>query len=94
MADVVVSVYTTSGVKVGHFKNPLIELFTDDHYSLTGNFYDPDGVLSDRIEFNPQILPYMADLSELSEYRHKKVSRVYVQRGRQPVSMTGIGEGS
>lgn len=91
MADVVVSVYTPTGVKVGYFKNPVIELFTADHYCLTGHFYDPDGELSDRIEFNPQVLPYLADLSELTDYNHRKVDQVYVQRGRQPVSMTGVG---
>ncbi len=91
MPDVIVPVYTWAGIKVGYFVNPKVERFAQDHYSICGHFCQPDGSLPDRIEFNPQVLPYRVDLSGLEEFQHAELSGVYVQRGRQPVAMTGVG---
>jgi hypothetical protein len=89
MSDVKVNVYTTVGAHVGYFLNPHVQAFPEGDYELSGDFYDIDGQRLSKIEFNPQALPYVADISAVSGLAHKKLESVYVQRGRQPVRMTG-----
>lgn len=89
MADVIVEIFTPSGAKVGEFVNPTITVFSGHHYSISGKFCDAEGAFPDKIEFNPQVLPYTADISGTSQCPHTKLVNVYVQRGRQPMEMTG-----
>jgi len=90
MADVVVPIYTPSGTRVGTFKNPSVTMAPEHHYVLSGRFLEADGTPAERIEFNPQMLPYTADISAVSRCSHNKLVSVFVQRGRQPVEMTGV----
>ena len=92
MTETIVDIYTPTGAKVGSFKNPKVEALTSDHYEITGNFFEADGKAAERVEFNPQVLPYTADVSSVTGLAHKKLVQVYVQRGRQPVQMTGVGQ--
>lgn len=92
MAEVKVEIRTPQGVSVGTFKNPLIEMLPEHHYFITGKFFEPDGNAAERVEFNPQVLPYVADISGISKCKHTKLVSIYVQRGRQPVRMTGTCE--
>ncbi len=92
MAEVKVEIRTPTGQSVGIFKNPVIEMLPEHHYFITGKFFEPDGNAAERVEFNPQVLPYVADISGVSQCTHKKLAGVYVQRGRQPVLMTGTCE--
>lgn len=90
MADVTITVYTPNGSKVGYYQNPKVEMLPEHHYQITGDFYDASGQLAGKAEFNPQVLPYNADISAVSKCSHQKLVGIYVQRGRQPVQMTGI----
>jgi hypothetical protein len=90
MADVKVNVYTPAGRHVGYFLNPAIKSFPEGDYELNGEFYDVEGSKVLKLEFNPQTLPYSCDVSALSA-AHKKLQSCYVQRGRQPVMMSGRG---
>ncbi|MBS2004245.1 MAG: hypothetical protein JST44_22250 [Cyanobacteria bacterium SZAS LIN-5] len=91
MADVKVNIYTPSAQHVGYFLNPEIESFPDGDYEISGRFYDDLGEAVGKMEFNPEVLPYVADLSDVKDVAHKKLVRVYLQRGRQPIRMTGTG---
>ena len=90
MPKLVVEILTHAGQKVGSFRNAKLEMLPDHHYCITGIFYEPDGTAAERVEFNPQSLPYRADIAQVSQCGHKTLVDVYVQRGRQPVGMTGI----
>lgn len=94
MTEMTVDIFTPNGQKVGRFKNPTIDLLTADHYEITGIFCEADGSVVDRVEFNPQVLPYEADISQAPGLPHKRLVNVYVQRGRQPVQMIGVGAGT
>lgn len=91
MSDVKVKVYTPGGQYVGYFLNPSIEQFPEGEYEVSGKFFDDAGVAIIKLDFNPQSVPYAADMSELSGVPHKRLTNVYVQRGRQPVRMSGLG---
>ncbi len=86
-----VKVYNAAGEDLGYFLNPSISSFPDGDYELSGQFYGPSGELIKKLEFNPQSLPYNADASAVSKITHKKLYNMYVQRGRQPVTMTANG---
>lgn len=87
--DVKVNVYLPNGNNVGYFLNPTVQAFPEGDYELSGEFYDSDGERIARLDFNPQALPYTADLSQVAGLPHARIENVYVQRGRQPVRMTG-----
>lgn len=89
MPDVIVEVFTPQGVKVGKFINPKIEMAPDHYYVISGQFTEADGRTVDKIPFNPEVLPYYADISGATKCSHQKIVRVYVQRARQPVQMMG-----
>lgn len=91
MSDVKVNIYTPTGQHVGYFLNPEIESFPDGDYEIVGRFFDEAGAAAGKMEFNPQVLPYIADLSDVKGLQHKKLTNVYLQRGRQPVRMSGSG---
>ena len=83
-----VNVYTPKSILVGYFVDPKIESFPDGDYEISGEFHTAEGDKATKVEFNPQALTYNVDLSEAG-LAQKKLHRVYVQRGRQPVVMTG-----
>ena len=85
-----VHIYAPSGDRVGTFQNAAVTMAPDHHYVLRGRFLEADGTPAQRIEFNPEVLPYTADISGVSKCSHKKLVAVFVQRGRQPVEMTGV----
>ncbi len=88
MADIKVNIYSPSGKRVGYFLNPTIQAFPEGDYEISGDFFDERGVAVTKLEFNPQALPYSADLSEVPGAAHEKLSRVYVQKGRPPFKMS------
>ncbi len=90
MPDAIVEVFTSQGTIVGRFVNPRIERLSEHYYSITGTFVDADGTVLDRIDFNPEVMPYTADISPASPCDHTKLVMVYVQRGRNPIQMTGV----
>ena len=90
MPDVIVEIFTPRGAKVGKFVNPKVEMVPNHYYSISGQFTDENGQVPDRIEFNPEALPYTADITGATKCTHKKIIRVYVQRGRQPIEMIGV----
>ena len=94
MSEIKVKIYTPAGLYVGYFLNPLIEQFPENEYEISGNFFDEKGDPSGKLDFNPEALPYTADMSEVQGSKHVRLVKVYVQRGRQPVRMTGTGTGS
>lgn len=91
MSDTKVKIYTPANQYVGYFLNPVLEEYPENEYDISGQFYNDNGEVIERLEFNPESLPYNADLSELSGAKHSRMVRVYIQRGRQPVRMSGLG---
>ena len=89
MSDVKVNIYPPAGHHVGFFKNPTVKQFNEGDYELQGEFFDSDGTRVTKLDFNPQALPYTADLSEVDNVPDKKIYRVFVQKGRQPIHMSG-----
>lgn len=89
MPEQKIEVFTPKGIKIGYFTNPSLHQFAEHHYQISGQFHDPSGKLFGKVEYNPQVLPYKADISSISKCGHKQIIGLYVQRGRQPVEMTG-----
>ncbi len=89
MTDLKIVVLTPAGEIAGYFINPKVEMILPHYYKLSGTFYDHDGGMPHRIEFNPEVLPYNVDLSGIGTCKHEKLEAVYVQRSRQPVEMIG-----
>ncbi len=87
--NIKLKVYNAAGEDVGYFLDPNVLSLPDGDYEISGEFYTPDGELVKKLEMNPQSLPYNADSSGVNNISHKKLYGVYVQRGRQPVKMTG-----
>jgi hypothetical protein len=92
MANSKVNIFKTNGQLFGYFVDPKVISYQQGEYEIRGKFFLADDQPATKLEFNPQALPYQADLSELS-VQHKKINLVYVQRGRQPVIMTGSANG-
>ncbi len=90
MSDSKVTVYTPGGQVVGYFLNPEITMVHEHDYTLSGNFYINSGDMPAKIDFNPEALPYSADISEMKKCAHTRIEYVYVQRARQPIKMTGF----
>jgi hypothetical protein len=88
MTDVKVNIYTGAGSHVGYFINPKIDCFPEGDYEITGHFFEPSGQLAEKLDFNPQSIPYTADLPEGKGTSQIKLVNVYVQRGRQPVRVS------
>lgn len=91
MSEVKVIVYSPKGQPVGYFVNPTLLKFPEDEFEIQGSFFDKEGQLAMKIDFNPQAVPYSVDLSSLKDIPFSHLKNVYVQRGRQPVKMTGVG---
>lgn len=91
MADVKVKIYTPEGRYVGYFLNPTVHQYPESEYEISGTFFDENGEKTLKLDFNPETLPYFADMTEHQPSPHVRLIRVYIQRGRQPVVMTGVG---
>jgi len=76
---------------LGYFREPKISQFGNDEYEVHGVFYDPEGALTEKLEFNPQSLPYWAEIKDAAGAKHSQLTNVYIQRGRQPMTVTGLG---
>jgi hypothetical protein len=86
MTEKKVNIYTPAGNHVGYFVNPQVECLGENDFEIKGEFFDNQGVRVLKLDFNPESLPYSADLAQSAQGQLKKV---YVQRGRQPIVMTG-----
>lgn len=91
MADgtTIVKVFTPAGKHVGQFETPGVDMDPEHHYEIWGYFTDGDGRPFEKVEFNPQVLPYVVDISPITKCKHKMLVQAYIQRGRQPVRLTG-----
>ena len=90
MSDSKVTIYSPNGRVVGYFINPEITMAHEHDYTLAGKFFTSDGEQPGKIDFNPEALPYTADISDLKKCKHNTINHVYVQRARQPITMTGF----
>ena len=90
MSDQKVMVFTPEGKVAGYFLGPEVHMPLPCHYTIKGQFYDPEGELNHRIQFNPQVMPYTVDMSSISKCNHNKLVKTYIERGRQPVEMAGV----
>ncbi len=88
MSNTIVRVYTAAGRLVGYFIDPQVDIHPDHYFQVTGRFVDADGQPLEKLQFNPQSLPYTLDLSGLKKCEHATVSGGYIQRGRHPVVIT------
>lgn len=88
MSDVKARVTTSSGQLIGYFVDFKVVCLCGNDYEIRGTFVDEFGRTYEKIEFNPQVLPYNVDLSQSRDSNVKVLSQGYVQRGRQPVVMT------
>lgn len=91
MADnsTIVKVFTPAGKHVGQFEAPSVDMDPEHFYEVWGYFTDADGRPFEKVEFNPQVLPYVVDISPITKCNHKTLHEVYIQRGRQPIRLTG-----
>lgn len=90
MSDVRAKVSTKNGQVIGYFVNPKVEHLCADDWAIKGKFVDDEGRPYEKVEFNPQAIPYIIDLSDVPGAQVRCLSSGYVQRGRQPVEMTGV----
>lgn len=86
-----VKIYTPNGRYVGYFAEPEIRSYPEGGYEIQGQFYDDRGEPVGKIEYNPQALPFTAELAGIKDVKHTKLFNVYVQRGRDPICMSGFG---
>ncbi|MDR3616265.1 MAG: hypothetical protein P4L53_22080 [Candidatus Obscuribacterales bacterium] len=91
MAETTVKIFTPARNYVGYFVNPKIDSFPDGEYEIEGRFFDAAGDVVGKIEYNPECLPYVAELDGIKEVKHTRLTNVYIQRGRNPIRMTGKG---
>jgi hypothetical protein len=91
MSEQKITIYKYNGSLLGYFDQAEIKKFGQDEYGIQGTFFSPDGSVPEKIEFNPQSLPCSGIVEKDCGMDHKKLTNVYIQRGRQPVSITAIG---
>ncbi len=91
MSETTVNVYKKNGSMLGYFRGPKISQFGSDEYEVHGVFYDAEGALVEKLEFNPQSLPYWAEIKNTPDIKHSQLTNVYIQRSRQPITITGLG---
>lgn len=90
MSDVKARVSTGLGQTIGYFVNPKVENLCEKDYEISGTFVDESGKAYEKVEFNPEVLPYQIDISGIPSLGIKTLANGYVQRGRQPVVMTAV----
>ncbi len=93
MSDIKARVSTTLGQTIGYFVNPKVVLLCEKDFEVSGKFVDETGAPYEKVEFNPEVLPYVIDLTEIKSVGFDQIERAYVQRGRQPIVMTGVRGG-
>jgi len=84
-----VKVFTPGGKFVGQFEAPTVDMDPQHYYEISGNFVDEKGLPYEKLEFNPQVLPYTLDISTVKICNHSTLVNCFIQRGRQPVRITG-----
>jgi hypothetical protein len=87
-----IAIYKSNGSPLGYFCQVQVKRFGQDEYSIEGIFYAADGSIPDKMEFNPQALPYWGTVEEGLNINHKNLTNIYIQHGRQPVVMTALGQ--
>jgi hypothetical protein len=90
MSDVKAKVCGPRGQTIGFFINPEVKNLCQNDFEISGTFVDEEGQALEKVEFNPEAMPYTVDLSLASLAGLKSLLRAYVQRGRQPVVMTAV----
>jgi hypothetical protein len=89
MTNAKVKIFKKNGELLGYFQDPEIKAFAQGEYEICGQFLLSDGKPAQKLDFNPQALPYTADLCDLPNAADKTLSLVYVQHARQPISFWG-----
>ena len=92
MSEPTIKIFSPSGQYIGYFTNPEIEFFPDCDYDFQGPFFDAAGVVVSRVEYNPEALPYTAELDGVNGVEHKRLYNVYIQHARNPIKMSGRGK--
>src|SRR5277367_4905493 len=90
MADAKVKIFKSSGELIGYFEEPKIQAYSQGEYEISGQFFLQNGELATKLEFNPQALPYVAEMVNVPNVAHKKLGFVYVQSGRQPIRFSAV----
>jgi hypothetical protein len=90
MAEAKVKIFKSNGELLGYFEDPVIHTYTQGEYEISGQFMLESNEPAKRIEFNPQALPFVAELTGVPSVPHKKLGFVYVQRGRQPIKFSAV----
>ncbi|MBX9689534.1 MAG: hypothetical protein K2X27_22685, partial [Candidatus Obscuribacterales bacterium] len=91
MSDVKARVTTSQGQTIGYFVNPEVKNLCEKDYEISGVLVDETGRPYEKVEFNPEVLAYIIDVSAVPGLAFKTLEKAYVQRGRQPVRMTAVG---
>ena len=86
-----ISIYKINGTLLGYFDQAKVSRFGEDEYAIQGPFYGPDGSVLAKLEFNPQSLPHWGQVESSSDIKHKQLTNIYIQRGRQPILVTALG---
>jgi hypothetical protein len=86
-----INIYRKNGSLLGYFRDPKISLYGNDEYEVKGIFHDAEGSLVERLDFNPQSVPYWAEIKDIPGSKHNQLTNVYVQSGRQPMTISGLG---
>ena len=88
MSEIKVKVTTGNGQVIGYFVSPAVENLCGEEWEVKGVLFDEAGRAFDKVEFNPEVVPYLLDVSQMKDLGFSCLSNGYVQRGRQPVTMT------
>jgi len=91
MSERKIIIYKHNGGLLGYFDQTEVKKFGQNEYDIQGTFFFPDGSVPAKIEFNPQSLPYSGIVEKDCGIDHRNLSNIYIQRGRQPVSLTAVG---
>lgn len=88
MSEIKVKVSTNNGQVIGYFVGPAVEHLCGEDYEISGTFVDVNGRPFEKVEFNPEAVPYVLDVSSVHGLGVQRLESGFVQRGRQPVKMT------
>jgi hypothetical protein len=92
MSERTIKIFSPAGQYLGYFVNPKIEFFADSEYDFEGHFLDAKGEVVNKLEYNPEALPYSAELDGMTDVKHNRLCKVYIQRSRPPIKMSGKAE--
>jgi hypothetical protein len=90
MSDAKVKIFKSNGELIGYFEEPKIISYSQGEYEISGQFFLQNGEPAKKLEFNPQAMPYIAELNNVASVPHKKLGFVYVQSGRQPMRFSAV----